>query len=34
MRAKLPKGRRFWPAFRTLDTPGGWPRGGGVDILA
>ena len=33
MRAKLPKGRGVWPAFWTLGTSGGWPRGGEIDIM-
>jgi beta-glucanase (GH16 family) len=33
LRAKLPKGRGVWPAFWTLGTSGGWPRGGEIDIM-
>ena len=33
LRAKLPKGRGVWPAFWTLGTTGGWPRGGEIDIM-
>ena len=33
LRAKLPKGRGVWPAFWSLGTSGGWPRGGEVDIM-
>ena len=33
IRAKLPKGRGVWPAFWTLGTSGGWPRGGEIDIM-
>ncbi len=31
--AKLPKGRGVWPAFWTLGTSGGWPKGGEIDIM-
>ena len=33
IRTKLPQGRGIWPAFWTLGTSGGWPRGGEVDIM-
>jgi beta-glucanase (GH16 family) len=33
LRAKLPRGRGVWPAFWTLGTAGGWPRGGEIDIM-
>jgi beta-glucanase (GH16 family) len=33
LRAKLPKGHGVWPAFWTVGTSGGWPRGGEIDIM-
>ncbi len=31
--AKLPYGKGMWPAFWTLGTAAGWPKGGEIDIM-